>query len=212
MPNTPLVTNGDGAGLVLSKHYTARDINATAASRAYAGFDLVPGDILCLDPYSSVTAQGGRAIGSCVALPTTGFAHLPHYVVVACHPDVNRGVDPSLAIDNTGAGSGAAVNPRAGGPVDVLVTGVCNCYVKGSAIAVGDAMAISMGTTTSGVKTRAVLAEAATTALTDASIDTLAELVPVLGALKAVALEADTSNVNVVKRVAWGGLAGNQSM
>jgi len=215
MPNTTKVNAFDGAGISLKKWYTGRTIHATATSRGFANFDLAHGDIVCLDPYSNTSGHEGMAIGTCVGLPTSGSEKLPHFVVVGVHPDVNRGVDPGAAVDVTGMSSTPytqAPNPRNGGWVEVCAMGVCDAYVKGSAIAVGDVMAVTPIAISSGLVTRAYLAEAATTAYNDATLDTLAEQLGVYAIHKAMALEADTSNNIVLKRVALGGLGGNQAL
>ncbi len=205
MPNTINVNAGDGAGIVLQKFFTGRNIHATSASRSYANFDLAPGDLVCLDPYSNTTDHEGKAIGSCVALPTASHLHLPTYVVTAVHPDVNRGVDPGAAIDLTGAGSGAAVNPRAGGWIDVCPQGVVSAYVEGGTdIAVLDNLILTVGTTGSGLVARATLRKIADIASTDTLLEIMAT--GALPLVKGIALEAYTDTTFVTKKVAFGTL------
>ncbi len=203
MPNTiNVATANDGAGIVLQKYFTGRNIHATAASRSYANFDLAPGDIVTLDPYSNTTGHEGMAIGSCVALPTASHLHLPAFVVVAIHPDVNRGVDPGSALDLTGAGSGAAVNPRAGGWVDVCQIGTLDVYVDGTTtdITILSPLILTVGTTGSGLVARAVLKQPANT---DIGAGVLTSFVQV-GGIKGVALEGHTADTVVKKKVSFG--------
>lgn len=190
MPNSSNVTRADGAGLILQKYYTARDINATAASRNYANFDLAVGDIVVLDPYSNASGREGMVAGAVVGIPTTNFTHLPHYVVTAVHPDTNLGVQPTSPINTTGAASGTAVNPRAGGWIDVMALGVAPCAVLGSAIAVGDLLAVTPATPASGLVAKASLQELVTTAL---AVTNTASTVTTLAATKAVALDTYAS-------------------
>ncbi len=205
MPNTiNVATANDGAGIVLQKYYTARNIHAVGATRSYADFDLAPGDIVSLDPYSNTTGHEGMAIGSCVALPTASHLLLPAYVVTAVHPDVNRGVDPGAAVDltNASAGTDTAVNPRAGGWIDVCPYGVVSAYVEGGTnIAVLDRLLLTVGTTGSGLVARATLRFAAADTFGGAGvITTLDEL----AIHKAIALEAYENTTFVTKKVAFG--------
>lgn len=190
MPNSSNVTRADGAGLILQKYYTARTINATASSRAYANFDLQVGDLVVLDPYSNATGREGMPAGAVVAVPTASNLHLPHYVVTAVHPDVNTGVQPTSAINNAGADTGTAVNPRSGGWIDVMALGVAPCAVLGANIAVGDLLAITPATPSNGLVGRATLQELVTTAL---AVTSTAAAVTTIAATKAVALETYAS-------------------
>ena len=207
MPNSPNVAHADGAGIVLQKWFSGRNIHATAASRSYINFDLAPGDLLVMDPYSNT--HDSIAIGMGLALPTALHLHLPHFVVVnGVHPDVNVGVDASRAIDLTGASSGAAVNARRGGWIDVCPLGVVSAFVEGGTdIVVGDPLVITIGTTSAGLVTRASLRKIAATAITDATLDGIDEITKYMASVKGIALEAYTATDLVTKKVAFGPMA-----
>lgn len=184
MPNTTNVTRADGAGVILQKYFTARTINATASSRAYANFNLRIGDILTLDPFNEAnepanttnTASFDTRAGAALALPTANFLHLPAFAVVGLHPDCNNGVDPSRPLDLAGAASGTAINPRAGGPVDVVQLGVTMAFVASNAatIASNTVLQLVNGAVSGGLCERATLQAVGTGAWTVSNMQTAA--------------------------------------
>jgi hypothetical protein len=210
--NTPFVNARDGSGIVSQKWYTPRSVHATGTSRGYANFDLQVGDLVVLDPYSNTTGHEGNAIGTAVCVPTLTWEHLPHFVVTAIHPGVNQGANPTEPLNLSAAATGAATNPRAGGWIDVASVGVLPAAVLGANIAVGDQLVVTPAAVSSGLIARASLQEVATTATSDATTDTRAEMAQVLARTKAVALETYASGSVVgYKIVALGGLGGSEA-
>lgn len=183
MPNTTNVSRADGAAHILQKYYTARNVNATAASRNPAGFNLRVGDIVVMDPFADARGDG-YATGQVVAIPTANFLYLPTYVVTAVHPDVNLGIDPTLPVSTTNTG-----NIRAGGWIDVASMGVVSAWCA-NGTNVGTLLEATPGSVTNNLADRAAFTalSVGTTALTDASADTVAELGLLLARVKATAL------------------------
>lgn len=77
-------------------YYTGKTVNATAGSRLAVAVDLVPGMVVCRDPYQHAvdyfsTDGAARADGASVTRPATGWLHMPAYVITSVPNGSKRG-------------------------------------------------------------------------------------------------------------------------
>lgn len=159
--------------------YTGKNINATAASRTDITTALAVGQVLVRDPYGHDNGEGLD-----YTQPQTSFLHEAKVVIVNLPPKTRL----------TGEGYGRWVGVVDLAPsVDALVDGDTVDVAAGNLLAV-----------TNGSFNLTKLAN--TTALTDASVDTVGELLNVVAASGAcgIALEANTGAA-ALKKIKFNG-------
>lgn len=127
-----------GLSRSMAVYYTAKNINATAASRSAIASDLAVGAILIADPYKNDGAEGsGGATPINVTQPQTSFLHMEKYVVVDVPSSVNQ--IPSSAAPTQRRGGYIVVEKlRDSDDITALVDGTTD-------VAVGDQLEVTNG-------------------------------------------------------------------
>lgn len=154
-----------GGQEVCQKWYTAKDINATSASRVAVQADLAIGDIVTLDPHdlpdastgAFPTGREGFGVGNTVGsiLNAATFISQKHYVVVGFHPDVNRLVPGSTTQRQGGVievvSRASGVLSRCIGTTDITAGVTALCAKESSGVTVKPSWVAAAAPTTADI-------------------------------------------------------------